>query len=105
MRRITLAVWALCLATAGASAQAQMKSDGKWHYPDNVKNLCVNYEQSIVSMYRTLIERNTEFSNENLKTDKSQYPALIEAIKKSISEYELSWERLGCTYIIYGAKK
>ena len=105
MKKFSSLLFSLCLVTVVAKAHAQLKSDGKWHYPDNVKNLCINYEQSLVSVYKTLIERNTEFANENLKTDKSQYPALLESIKKSIADYEQSWERLGCTFILYGAKK
>lgn len=91
--------------TAAANSFAQMKADGKWHFPDSVRNMCINKEQSIVATYKTLIERNREWMDESLKIDKSNYQQLTEALKKAIVDDEQSWERLGCASIIYGARK
>ena len=93
------------IALASFNANAQMRSDGKWHFPDNVRNLCINTEQSLVGVYKTLIERNREWTDENLKIDKSGYLQLTEMLKKTIIEYEYSWDRLGCAGILYGTKK
>jgi hypothetical protein len=87
------------------NAKSQMKADGKWHFPDSVRNMCINKEQNIIATFRTLIERNREWMDESLKIDKSNYLQLTEALKRGIVEDEQSWERLGCVYIIYGARK
>ena len=87
------------------SAYAQMKADGKWYFPDSVKSMCVNYEQHLVALFRKMIEQNREWVDPNSKADKSYYAQLDEAVKKGITETELSWERLGCISILYGGKK
>lgn len=87
------------------SVGAQVKADGKWHFPDSVKNLCLNYEQNLVANYKSLVERNREWLDENFKADKSNYFQITESIKKSIAEYELSWDRLGCVSIVYGVRR
>ena len=87
------------------SAYAQVKADGKWYFPDSVKSMCVNYEQHLVSLFKKMIEQNREWVDPNSKTDKSYYSQLDEAVKKGISETELSWERLGCSSILYSGKK
>jgi hypothetical protein len=95
----------LFVAFLVCGANAQMRSDGKWYFPTNVKDMCVNTEQNLIASYKSLIERNREWLDENLKTDKSGYPQLTESLKKAIVEYETSWDRLGCAGILYGTKK
>jgi hypothetical protein len=91
--------------SAFTNANAQMRADGKWYFPDSIKNLCLNYEQNIVAMFRGMIERNRDYLDPTSKNDKSNYVMLNESTTKAIQEYEMSWDRLGCVYIIYGVKK
>ena len=88
-----------------SNSSAQVRADGKWYFPDSVKNLCVNYEQNMVALYKGMIERNRDFVDPNSKSDKSNYTLLNESTTKALQEYEMSWDRLGCASIIYGAKK
>lgn len=87
------------------NANAQMKADGKWHYPDSVRSYCLNTEQNLVAMYKSMIELNRDWADTNSKSDKSNYAPMLEATKKAIADYEISWDRLGCAGIIYGARK
>ena len=102
MKRVGLAIVFLMLSL---NAKSQMKADGKWHFPDSVRSLCLNTEQNLVATYRMLVEKNREWADDALKVNKSNYPQLTEHFKKSIVEYESSWERMGCAGIIYGPKK
>ena len=95
----------IALLTAFVNSFSQVRADGKWYFPDSVKNLCLNYEQNLVALYKGMIERNRDFVDPNSKNDKSNYTLLNESTTKAIQEYEISWDRLGCASIIYGARK
>jgi hypothetical protein len=83
---------------------AQMRADGKWHFPDSVESLCINIEQSMVASFRSLIERNREWVDGGLKSA-DEHLKIAAALNKAIANYEVSWDRLGCVYIVYGAKR
>jgi hypothetical protein len=100
--RLSMCIAMLFLANTNAYAQM---IGGKWYFPDSVKTLCLNYEQNLVALYKGMIERNRDFIDPNSKNDKSNYAILNESTTKAIQEYEISWDRLGCAHIIYGAKK
>jgi hypothetical protein len=102
---MTKILMCLCLMLASLSASAQVRADGKWHFPDSVRSLCLNTEQNLVATYRALVEKNREWADDSLKVDKSNYAQLTEHFKKTIVEYESSWDRMGCAGIIYGARK
>ena len=85
------------------SAIAQVRTDGKWYFPDSVKAMCIDTEQGLVAQFKSLIERNREFSEPNFKIDPSSHFQVIEEIKKGMQEKETTWEKLGCVYILYAS--
>lgn len=87
------------------SAFGQVKSDGKWYFPDSVKAMCIDTEQSLVAQFRSLIERNREWADPNSQIDKSNHFQITEAIKKGIQEKESTWDKLGCVYILYASDR
>lgn len=82
-------------------AYGQVKADGKWHFPDSVKAMCIDTEQGLVAQFRTLIEKNREWADPNNQSDKSNYYQITEAIKKGLQERENTWDKLGCVHILY----
>jgi hypothetical protein len=92
------------LAISVPHTSAQMRPDGKWHFPENIKNLCLNHEQNLVALFKGMIERNRDFLDPNSKNEKSNYSQLNEATQRAIVEHEISWQRLGCAMILYGAR-
>jgi len=57
MKRFIISI---ALLTVFVNSSAQVRADGKWYFPDSVKNLCLNYEQSLVALYKAMIERNRD---------------------------------------------
>jgi hypothetical protein len=95
----------LCFFLNFSSAFGQVKSDGKWYFPDSVRAMCVNTEQGLVAQFKSLIERNREWADPNSQSDKSNYFQITEAIKKGILESETTWDKLGCVHILYGSDR
>jgi hypothetical protein len=87
------------------NANAEMRADGKWYFPDSIKSYCVDLEQQIVNRNKKIIEMKREWIDENNKSDKSTSITLVEALEKFTERDEISWGRLGCAGIIYGAKQ
>lgn len=86
-------------------ANAEMRADGKWYFPDSIKSYCINLEQDIVNRNKKIIEFKREWADENNKSDKSNYMSYLDALEKFTEKDEISWGRLGCAGIVYGAKK
>ena len=97
--------FAIIFGLLANNANAQVKSDGKWYFPDSVKALCMDNEQGMVATYKSLIENNRKWADENDKSDKRQLMEITEVQKKAIVSYEESWDRLGCASILYGSEK
>ena len=89
---------------ASNSAMAEVKSDEKWYFPDSVKALCSDTEQSIVATYRAIIENNRKLTDINDKGDKRQQSQLSEEYKNLMIETEGTWARLDCASILYSDK-
>jgi hypothetical protein len=96
---------ALLLFAPFAIANAQVKSDGKWYFPDSVRALCVDAEQGMVATYRGLIETNRKMADPKETNDKSQLMAISNAHKVALVEAEEKWSRLGCAAILYGTDR
>lgn len=95
----------LIVLVISAQAHAQVDSKGVWQFPVSVKTYCQNTEQGLIATFRNLIENNRRWSDTTIKEDKSQYPQLTEALKKSIKEYEETWQRMDCSSLLYGTSK
>jgi hypothetical protein len=103
MRKVI--AFSLILFLVVNSSFAQVRTDGKWYFPDSVRAMCIDTEQGLVSQFKSLIERNREFIDSNVKIDTSSHFQVVEAIKKGIQEKESTWERLGCVYILYASDR
>ena len=90
---------------SSTNANAEMRADGKWYFPDSIKSYCINLEQDIVNRNKKIIEFKREWMDENNKSNKSNYKSYLDALEKFTEKDEISWGRLGCARIVYGAKK
>ena len=99
MNKYTLG--ALVLFSFSSNAVAEVKADGKWHFPTSVKSMCLDTEQAIVAMYKGMVETNQEMINKK-EEDNRERSQLSGHYKKSIVSYEESWQRMGCASILYG---
>ena len=93
-------IFLLLVSFLSFNSLGQMKTDGKWYFPDSVKSLCVNTEQGLVSSFKGLIEWNRT----PLETRTSQHYEISESQKNYLRELENTWDKLGCVYILYGKK-
>jgi hypothetical protein len=87
------------------SSVAQVRADGKWRHPENMKNICVDIEQNIVAMSKQIIDRNSAMYKGEVKSDQANYMEMTEASEKYLAKIEARWERLGCVNVLYAPKK
>ena len=92
----------LALATFAENCFAEVRQDGIWYFPTSVKTICMDTEQSMVAVYKNLIETNRKMTDTTDKnTDKTNLLQIAESSKKYLIENEEKWMRLGCSSILY----
>jgi hypothetical protein len=107
-RRKVLGVFIVTIGVAPVAAVSQVKSNGDWVFPEDIKSLCIDVEQQMVATNRALIERNRErfgITKPDPKLGKLDYEQVTSALKSSLEEQEHRWQRLGCVGIIYRDRK
>ena len=99
MRKI---VFVLMLATTSAMAQTDAK--GEWQFPSNVRLICVDTEQKLVSSFKEMIVQNRLGAAADNVDTKRKYFELANAWKQSMEGEQRTWEQLGCASILYPKK-
>lgn len=83
---------------------AQVDAKGQWQFPVNVRTYCQNIEQNLVAIYKSMIETNRKWLDQDYQGDKRQLMQVSDANKQTIKEYEDSWHKMGCVDILYPKK-
>ena len=92
----------LSLTITQAYAQASLKRE--LNQPQSVKEVCIEIEGSIVSLYKA----SQNAAAKGVATDNPQEWKRLSSVMGTADEImakrEASWERLGCALILYGKK-
>ena len=85
-------------------AMAITTFDGKYKAPNDAKDLCVEYEQSLVRTNRRMVETNGKaFATED-QQERQRLFAITKGHEDFIEKQEISWSRMNCASILYPRK-
>ncbi len=87
----------LALAQSGSPTQS-------YKPPTNIREVCQKYEEYIVFVYNAMVEVNTKMLTAKSDEERRELNATSDSYRRGIVEREQSWNRLECSYLLYGVK-